>query len=121
MVGLGEMAREGAEMSDCRHGGRDAYERPSRWDGVEWREPMHPIEIAVVFEDGSRVERTICREVNGVERKVARVMVDGEAYTSDGVNLVEHLHDGYCYAVELDGTRYIHVAERDWDSGEVDE
>ena len=74
-------------MSSCRHGGRDAYERPA----VREYDQAKPIRGRIVYEDGSESGFTYARFVNGAEREVAHVEIDGEVFlkrypTKDAAN-----------------------------------
>lgn len=67
-----------------------------------------PIRGRFVFEDGTDLPFTKARFINGVERKVKYVEVDGVRFTSDGIDLIEYYGgNGRCMAILLDGIRYV--------------
>ena len=75
----------------------------------------------IIYADGSRPsDFTFARMVNGGERVPIRVEIDGRQFTEDGVDLQEHYRDGFCYAVTLDGVRYVRRPEKDFDNIECD-
>ena len=63
-------------MSDCMLGGRLAYARP----GARGRGPKGPIRGRIAFDDGTERALSMARYVNGAERRVVSVEVDGVAY-----------------------------------------
>lgn len=66
-----------------------------------------PIRGFFVFEDGTELPFTKSRYVNGEERKVKYVVIDGVRYTRDQVDLIEYHDNGRCIAIMLDGIRYV--------------
>ena len=92
-----------ALMNAHRRNNRDGRDHS---DTIQY-DQSKPIRGRFVFNDGTDLPFTKARYINGIERKVKYVEVDGIRYTSDGIDLIEYYDNGKCIALLLDGVRYV--------------
>lgn len=86
-----------------------------RWDeNTEWRTPdgrviwvpedARPVMVEVHFTDGT--VHPIPMDLG--KREVSHVEIAGKRYEDMGIDMVERYRGGVCWAVDIDGVRYIH-------------